>query len=47
MNWGVPTYFENDEQPGFVWAEIVDQRMQVEFYGASGEKLYDGVLIKD
>ncbi len=47
VDWGVPTFFEYDEEPGFVWVEIVDKTMHVEFYGLSGEKLYDGTLIKE
>jgi hypothetical protein len=44
--WDVPTYFETDQQPGFVWVEIVDRRMSVQFYGMDGTILYESEINK-
>ena len=45
-NSGVPTFFETDAQPGFVWIEIIDNLMRVEFYGMDESLLYEGTLQK-
>jgi len=41
-DWGVPTVFETDSEPGFVWVEIVDATMNVQFYGIQSGLLYEG-----
>ena len=45
-NWGVPTFFETADQPGFVWASIVDNILTLQFYGMNGDLLYEGSLEK-
>ena len=45
-NWGVPTFFETADQPGFVWVSIVNNTMTIEFYGMDGRLLYEGSIDK-
>lgn len=44
--WDVPTRFETDQQSGFVWVEVIDQSMTLQFYGVDGNVLYEGVISK-
>ena len=37
-----PTYFEDDQIPGFAWVEILDDTMTVAFYDREGNLQYEG-----
>ncbi len=45
-NWGVPTFYENDTEPGFVWIEIADNVMTANFYNSKATLLYSSSVTK-